>query len=66
MRVSRPGHSVYIDRGGIFRKNGETIDITMRFGHKKIHTTVTNNPKKLRYHPSLYRHLDQVLRAIGT
>ena len=33
--------------------------------HPRFHTTVSNDPKSVRYHPNLYRKLSEVLIEAG-
>ena len=45
-----------------YQPSDKTIHITAPSADKRFHTTVSGNPKSVRYHRSLYRHLQRMLR----
>lgn len=62
-KKGKPPRSVYLDLG-IWRDKRGQIHMASRDG-VFTHTTVSNKPGSVRYHPNLYKKLDRVLKSKG-
>lgn len=58
--LRRKGKTVYIHMGIWYDKKSGQIHVTGP-KEKKLHSTISNNPKSRRYHPNLHKKLKEIL-----
>jgi hypothetical protein len=65
MKISGHGaKSVRFEVGAWYDADTRQIHLTIPC-HPRFHTTVSNDPKSVRYHPNMYRKLQEVLKEAG-